>query len=138
MSTAVVAFSLVDPLVVALSLYGFLLVVHVPVVVSIVVFPTVVALVPIVRTLSEWCRHVPTLSLSTLLVELVDVSGMAVREAVFVPQIGFPTLVAEITPIANEQKSSSLVSRFEHHSVALSKLLPTVMASRKFHLHMGQ
>ena len=132
MSTAVVAFSLVESAVVAL--------VRVEVsTASTVVFPIpIVALVPNVRILSEWCRHAPTLPPSTLLVELVDVSGMAVREAVFVPQIGFPTLVAEITPIANEQKSSSLVSRFEHHAVALSELLPTVMASRNVHLHRRQ
>ena len=97
MSTVVVAFLLVEPPFVA----------HVRVVVStasIVVFPIpVVALVPTVRIRSEWCRRAPTLPPSTLLVELVDVSGMAVREAVFVPLIGFSTPVAEITPTANER-----------------------------------
>ena len=50
--------------------------------VSIVASAIIVALAPTVRTLSEWCRHASTLPLSTLLVELVDVAGMAVREAV--------------------------------------------------------
>ena len=67
-------------------------------------------LVPTVRIRSDWCRPASILPPSTLLVALVDMFQVAVPKAVFVPLIGFPTTAAEIIPIANEQKLSSLVS----------------------------